>query len=78
MKEIKILGTSCKKCIALEQRVKDLVLENNIDARVEKISDINQMIDYGIMMTPALIVNEEIKSVGIIPKDAEILNWLRE
>ena len=75
---IKILGTGCKKCERLEAKVKDLVAANNIDAAVEKVTDINEMLNYNIMMTPGLVINEQVKSFGIIPKDDQLLNWLKE
>lgn len=75
---VKILGTGCKKCQTLEAKVRDLVAVNNIDAAVEKVTDIQEMVRYGIMMTPGLIVNEKVKSFGTIPKDDQIINWLKE
>ena len=78
MISIKILGTGCKKCQTLEAKVRDLVAANDIDAAVEKVTDIQEMVRYGIMMTPGLIINEKVKSFGIIPKDDQIINWLKE
>lgn len=78
MVTVKILGTGCKKCQTLETKVRDLVSKNNIDAVVEKVTDIQEMVKYGIMMTPGLIINEKVKSYGIIPKDDQIINWLKE
>jgi small redox-active disulfide protein 2 len=78
MISIKVLGTGCKKCQNLENKIRELVKSNNIDATVEKVSDIQEMVNYGIMMTPGLIINEKVKSFGIIPKDDQILNWLKE
>ena len=78
MTVIKILGTGCKKCQTLEKKVRDLVTANRIDAEVEKVTDINKMMDYGIMMTPGLVINEVVKSTGIIPKDSQMLEWLSE
>ena len=78
MVSVKILGTGCKKCQILEAKVRELVTRNGIDAVVEKVTDIQEMVNYGIMMTPGLIVNEKIKSYGIIPKDDQIINWLKE
>jgi small redox-active disulfide protein 2 len=78
MISVKILGTGCKKCQTLEARVRDLVAVNKIDAAVEKVTDIQEMVRYGIMMTPGLIINEKVKSFGIIPKDDQIINWLKE
>ena len=78
MISVKILGTGCKKCQTLEAKVRDLVAVNNIDAAVEKVTDIKEMVNYGIMMTPGLIINEKVKSFGIIPKDDQLISWLKE
>lgn len=77
MISVKILGSGCKKCQTLEQKVKDVISMNNVDATLEKVTDINDMMSYGIMMTPGLVVNEKVVSTGIIPKDEQILNWLK-
>lgn len=73
---IKILGAGCKKCQTLETKVRELVDTKNINAVVEKITDINEMMNYGIMMTPGLVINEQVKSVGIIPKDDQLIKWI--
>ena len=73
-----MLGTGCKKCQTLEAKVRDLVATNQIDATVEKVTDIQEMVNYGIMMTPGLIINEKVKSFGIIPKDDQLISWLKE
>ena len=78
MISVKILGSGCKKCQTLETKVKDIVSKNNIEAVVEKVTDIQEIVRYGIMMTPGLIINEKIKSYGIVPKDEQILAWLNE
>lgn len=78
MVTIKILGTGCKKCLNLESKVRELIAQNGIAAAVEKVTDINEMMGYGIMMTPGLVINEQVKSFGIIPNDDQILNWLKE
>ena len=78
MVSVKILGTGCKKCQNLENKVRELTASNNINAVVEKVTDIQEMLNYGIMMTPGLIINEKVKSYGVIPKDDQILKWLKE
>ena len=78
MLSVKILGPGCSKCKTLEAKVRNIVINNNIQAEITKVEDINDMMSYGIMMTPALVVNETVKSYGIIPKDEQILNWLKE
>ncbi len=75
---IKILGTGCKKCLSLESKVRELVQKNNLDAVIEKITDIKEIMKYGIMMTPGLVIDEQVKSIGIIPKDDRLINWLKE
>jgi small redox-active disulfide protein 2 len=78
MLSVKILGTGCKKCQTLEKRVRELVTQNNIDAAVEKVTDIQEIISYGIMMTPGLVVDGKVVSSGIIPKDEQIISWLNK
>ena len=78
MISVKVLGTGCKKCQNLENKVRELVVSNNINATVEKVTDIQEMVNYGIMMTPGLIINEKVKSFGIIPKDDQLISWLKE
>lgn len=77
MISVKVLGPGCKKCQTLEAKVRELVTKNSIDAIVEKVTDIQEMMNYGIMMTPGLVINEQVKSFGIIPKDDQILKWLK-
>jgi len=74
---VKILGTGCKKCQTLEAKVREVVQQNNINAEVEKVTDLSAIMSYGIMMTPGLVIDEKVKSYGIIPKDDQILSWLR-
>ena len=78
MVSVKVIGTGCKKCQTLEAKVRDLVTTNQIDATIEKVTDIQEMVNYGIMMTPGLIINEKVKSFGIIPKDDQLISWLKE
>ncbi|HZW39470.1 MAG TPA: thioredoxin family protein [Ignavibacteriaceae bacterium] len=78
MISVKILGVGCPKCRNLEAKVKELLVKNNIEAEVTKVDDIAKIMGYGIMMTPGLVINEKVKSSGIIPKEEQILNWLKE
>ncbi len=74
--EIKILGTDCAKCKSLERKVRELVEENNINADVIYVNDLDEMINAGIMMTPGLVIDGEVKSFGIVPKEPQLLKWL--
>jgi small redox-active disulfide protein 2 len=75
---IKILGSGCAKCMTLEKKVRDLVSQNSIDAVVTKVTDIQDIIKYGILMTPGLVINEKVVSSGSLPKDNQILQWIME
>ena len=74
---VKILGTGCAKCSALEERVKKVALENNLSIDLEKVTDINDIMFYGVMMTPGLVVNGEVKSTGTLPSEDQILEWIQ-
>jgi small redox-active disulfide protein 2 len=75
---VKVLGTGCTKCKKLEETVKNVMKENNISGDIEKVTQIEDIMKYGIMMTPGLVINEKVKSSGNIPKDDQILSWLKE
>lgn len=75
---IKILGVGCPRCKKLESQVRDILAKNNLEAEIEKVTEIDEMMEYGIMATPGLVINEKLKSSGITPKDEQILNWIKE
>ncbi|KAB7885902.1 thioredoxin family protein [Poseidonibacter ostreae] len=70
--KIEILGTGCAKCKALEENVKKAVAEAGIFAQVEKVEDIVKIMDYGVMNTPGLVINGEVKSTGKLLNSEEI------
>ncbi|MFO7863443.1 MAG: thioredoxin family protein [Salinivirgaceae bacterium] len=76
MLDIKVLGTGCPNCIKLEDMCKEVVKEHNLDATVEKITDMNKFGDYGVMLTPGLVVNGKVLSQGKIPVKNTLENWL--
>lgn len=73
---IKILGTGCPKCKQTTALVQEVVNENNIKATIEKVEDIMEIINYEVMSTPAIVVNEEVKIKGRVPSKEEILDIL--
>jgi len=75
---IKILGMGCAKCNKLEEKVKEVAKVNGIEAEFIKVNDMQEIMKYGIMMTPGLVINEKVKSYGVIPKEEQILQWLKE
>lgn len=69
---IKILGTGCPKCKTLERLTTEVVTENNFDAEISKVEDIVQIMNYGVMGTPGLVVNEKVLISGRVPSKDEI------
>ncbi|MBN2840691.1 MAG: TM0996/MTH895 family glutaredoxin-like protein [Coriobacteriia bacterium] len=74
--EIKILGTGCAKCKQLEKTVRTAVEEMGLDATVEKVTELTDIMEYGIMSTPGLVVNGEIRMAGRLPKLDEVKSIL--
>ena len=74
--KIEVLGTGCPKCLALETNAKKAVEELGIDAEIEKVTKIAEIMKRGVMMTPALVVEGEVKSVGKVPSVDEIKSLL--
>ncbi len=74
---IKILGTGCAKCKKLTRLTEEVVAENNINANVEKVEDIEKIMQYDVMSTPALVVNEKVVSKGVLPSKEEILKLIK-
>jgi len=75
---IKVLGTGCKNCIKLEENVKEALKGLNLSAEVEKVQDINDILDYGVMKTPGLVVNEKVKVMGRVTSVEEIKKILEQ
>lgn len=73
---IKILGTGCSNCKRLEENTKKAVAELGIDATIEKVTDIKDIIKYGIMKTPGLVVDGKVKASGRVPTAEEIKKYL--
>ncbi len=67
MKRLQILGTGCPKCKALEQNTDAAAKELGIDYEIEKVTDISEIMKFGVMVTPALAVDGEVKIVGKVP-----------
>ncbi len=76
-KVIKILGTGCPKCQSMTAVVKDVVSENNIDATIEKVEDIMEIIKFNVMTTPALVIDDVIAIKGRVPSKEEVLALLK-
>jgi small redox-active disulfide protein 2 len=78
MTEIKVYGTGCARCRNLEKLCYDTVADMNIDANIEKVTDIGEIVKSGIMMTPGLEINGKIVSAGQIPTKATLIHWIQD
>jgi len=74
--DIKVLGTGCSSCQTLERRVREAVEQTGSDASVEKIEDMQQIMQYNVMSMPALVVNDEVQVVGQTPSVNELADLL--
>ena len=72
MKKIQILGTGCPKCIKLTENAETAAKDAGIDFEIEKVTDINEIMNFGVMMTPALAVDGKVKIVGKVASVEEI------
>ena len=70
--EIKVLGSGCDKCKTTYEMIEKIVKENQLDATLSKVEDIVELLNYGIMTTPAIVVDGEVKLKGHVPTESEI------
>jgi small redox-active disulfide protein 2 len=73
---IKVLGAGCTKCKQLEANAQQAVKELGIEATIEKVQDVAAIVGYGVMRTPALVVDEQVKVMGRVPSPDEIKKYL--
>jgi small redox-active disulfide protein 2 len=73
---IKILGTGCARCHQLEQAARDVVKELAIEATVEEVKDIKKIMNYHVLATPGLVINEELVCSGKVPSKAEVTQFI--
>jgi small redox-active disulfide protein 2 len=76
MNTIKVYGSGCSNCVKLEAMCKEVVRELSIDATVEKVSDIQEIMKTGILSTPGLEINGKIVSRGKLPVKATLVQWI--
>lgn len=74
--EIKVLGPGCPKCQQTEKHVREAIQEAGIDASVVKVKDVMDIAKHGVFMTPAVVVDGEVKAVGKVPSKDEIKAWI--
>jgi small redox-active disulfide protein 2 len=75
--EIKVLGGGCAKCDRLERLAREVVSEAGVEATFVKVKDLDTIMSYDIISTPALVIDEAVKSSGRVPRKEEIAEWIR-
>ena len=75
--KIEILGTGCAKCKKTFEVVEKAVKEAGIEAEITKVEDINSIMDYGVMVTPAVVVDGDVKIAGKIPSVDDVKEWIQ-
>lgn len=75
---IKVLGTGCSKCKLLTKRLEEIKQKHQLNFQVESVSQLDDIMSYGVMMTPGLVIDEKLKAVGKVPNEQQILNWIQE
>lgn len=73
MTTIQVLGTGCRKCVSLKENTEKALKNLGVEADVQKIEDINEIVKFGVMSTPALAVDGEVKIVGKVASPDEIM-----
>ncbi|MFH0733793.1 MAG: thioredoxin family protein [bacterium] len=76
MLNIKVLGSGCTNCKNLENMCKEIIAENKIEATVEKVTELKDIMSYGIMSTPGLVINEKVVHTGKLPTKATLTHWI--
>lgn len=75
---IKILGTGCRNCQRLEKDTIAVLGELGINADIEKVDSMDKILEYDVMMTPGLVINEKVKVFGRVPRKEELKKWIHE
>ena len=76
--EIKVLWPGCAKCEQTEKIVKEAVSETGVDAQITKVTDVMEIAKHGVFVTPAVVVDGEVKSVGKVPSEEEVKAWIEK
>jgi len=76
--EVKVLGPGCARCDKLEREVMEVMAEMKLAGAVEHVRDIKEIASYGVMGTPALVINGKVMSVGTVPNKGKVKEWLSE
>ncbi|MCE0492928.1 thioredoxin family protein [Vibrio salinus] len=76
MKIVKVLGSGCTNCVNTAKLIEKVAQEQGIDITVEKVTDLEQIMNYGVMSTPGVVMDEQVVHSGGVPKEQDIVTWL--
>ena len=76
--KVQVLGTGCAKCTKLYDEAEKAIAEAGVEVELEKVESIAEIASFGVAMTPGLVIDGEVKSVGKIPKASTIAEWLTQ
>lgn len=76
MKQIKVLGSGCSKCIKTAEMIENVAREQGVPVSVSKEADPQTMMAYGVMITPAIVIDEKLVHKGSVPQESQIKVWL--
>ncbi len=74
--KIEILGTGCSKCKKTKEVIEKVLKNSDVKAEVIKVEDVEKILNYGVMVTPAVVVDGEVKTVGKVPDEKEVRKWI--
>lgn len=75
---IKVLGSGCSKCKLLKKKLEGLKSNHSLNFELQEVTQLDDIMSYGVMMTPGLVINEKLKAVGKVPNEQQILSWIQE
>lgn len=78
MKSVKVLGSGCKNCQVTASIIEDAAKSNNIEIELSKVEDLQEIMAYGVMKTPAVVIDEVVVHKGSVPKAELVLSWFSE
>lgn len=78
MKTFKVLGSGCKNCVATADLIERKAKETGIEVKIEKVTDMGEIMGYGVMSTPGVVIDETVVHAGGMPTAAQIEAWIKE
>jgi small redox-active disulfide protein 2 len=76
--KIEVLGTGCSKCKKTKEMIEKVLKQSGVEAEVIKVEDIEKILNYGVMVTPAVVIDGEVKVAGKVPDEKDIRKWITQ